>query len=420
MKRITGTSMKKLKEAGLFGGELVPISGSLAQRYNDCLAMLGVSPTSLTSFAIDAMGWSPEIAVEKEENYYLNIGEANTNAIIISPEQRYKPVHIPSHSFDRDLMEAVFAANSRVIRDITKDSAICVHIDQKIDAFYEPFDLLRYDTITVTFQILDQLDEKQAEQNELIAAFQEGNNFINREIHKQLITSAKTYGDLRHRKLHIDPLPLKVSSFYTRAFGGVFVLKDFMTDIMIFEDKAVFDKAISDTGHEVALFHKDHDELITQLAKDFVIENDLKKASKSKRFDRIKKHRFMNASQNVEHSFVEILDSHFLFKKYLTGLDLETQKQLNGVELFVQKSIINKEIKQEDYIDTIYYKALHQPHSSLEEEQADLIWKLLIKIQPIDPLHLYWYDKATFYKAYQTWPETYQDWVIKGILEENE
>ncbi|MFC4634803.1 DUF6638 family protein [Dokdonia ponticola] len=411
--------MKKLKEAGLFGGELVPISGSLAQRYNDCLAMIGVAPTSLTSFAIDAMGWSPEIAAEKQENYYLNIGEANTNAIIISPEQRYKPVHMPSHSFDRNLMEAVFEANNRVIRDITKDSAICVHIDQKIDAFYEPFDLLRYDTITVTFQLLNELDEKQAEQNELINEFQEGNNFINRELHKKMIASAKTYGDLRHRKLSIDPLPLKVSSFYTRAFGGVFVLKDFITDIMIFEDKAVFDKAIADTGHDVVLFHKDHDELIDQLAKDFIIDNDLKKASKTKRFDRIKKHRFVNHSPKVAHSFVEILDSHFLFKKYLTGLDLEVQKQLNGVELFFQKSIINKEIKQEDYIDKVYFKALQQPHSSLEEEQADLIWKLLVKIQPNDPLHLYWYDKAAFYTVYQTWPDTYQDWVIKVILEES-
>lgn len=411
--------MKKLEEAGLYGGALVSVSGSLAQRYNDALAMLGVAPTALTHFSIDAMGWSPEIAAEKEESYYLNIGEANTNAIIISPEQRYKPVHMPSHSFDRDLMEAVFAANSRIIRDITKDSAICVHIDQKIDAFYDPFDLLRYDTITVTFDILNELDVKQAEQNQLIKEFQAGNNFINRELHKKLIESAKTYGDLRHRKLHIDPLPLKVSSFYTRAFGGVFVLKDFITDIMIFEDKAVFDKAISDTGHDVALYHKDHDELIDRLVKDFIVDRNLKKASKSKRFDRIKKHRFVQHSEATTHPYTEILNSHFLFKKYITGLDIEIQKQLNGVELFFQKSIINKEIQQEDYIDNAYYKALHRPHSSLEEEQADLIWKLLIKIQPNDPLHLYWYDKAQFYDAYKKWPETYQDWVIQLILDEN-
>lgn len=411
--------MKKLKEAGLYGGALVPVSGSLAQRYNECLAMLGVAPTALTNFAIDAMGWSPEIAAEKGENYYLNIGEANTNAIIVSPEQRYKPVHMPSHSFDRDLMEAVFVANSRVIRDITKDSAICVHIDQKIDVFYDPFDLLRYDTIIVTFGILNDLDQKQEEQNKLIKEFQEGNNFINRELHKKIIDSAKKYGDLRHRKLHIAPLPLKVSSFYTRAFGGVFVLKDFINDIIVFEDKAVFDKAISDTGHEVLLFHKDHDELIDRLVNDFIIDRNLKKTSKSKRFDRIKKHRFVQHSKEVTHPYTEILNSHFLFKRYITGLDIEVQKQLNGVELFFQKRILNKEIQQKDYIDTTYYKALHQPHSSLEEEQAELIWKLLIKIQPIDPLHLYWYDKAQFYEAYQTWPDTYQDWVIQGILEEN-
>jgi hypothetical protein len=155
------------------------------------------------------------------------------------------------------------------------------------------------------------------------------------------------------------------------------------------------------------------------LTSHLVIDGDLKKASKSKRFDRIKKHRFVKASAEPTHPYTEILDSHFLFKKYVTQLDIETQKKLNGVELFFQKSIINKEIKQEEYIDSIYYKALHRPHSSLEEEQADLIWKLLIKIEPNDPLHLYWYDKAQFYEAYVTWPETYKDWVIQLILEEN-
>ena len=76
--------MKKLREAGLFGGALVTLSGSLAKRYNACLAMLGVTPTKLKTFSIDGMGWSPEVAVEKKENYYLNTGEANVNAIIIS------------------------------------------------------------------------------------------------------------------------------------------------------------------------------------------------------------------------------------------------------------------------------------------------------------------------------------------------
>lgn len=411
--------MEKLKAAGLYGSKLVQLSGSLARRYNDCLAMLGVSPTALENFGVDAMGWSPEVAVEKGDNFYLNIGEANTNAIIISPEQRDKPVHMPSHSFDRDLMEAVFTAFAKVIKDITKDSAICVHIDQKIDAFYEPFDLLRYDKITVTFQLLNQLDKKQKEQFDLISMFKDGNNFIDREIHKKIIESGKTYGDLRSRKLNMEPIQLEVSSFYTRAFGGVFVLKDFIKDIMIFEDETVFKKAIQDTGHDIMLFHKDHDELMEILTSHLVIEGDLKRASKSSRYERIKKHRFSKLVRTLQHSYSEVLDSHFLFKKYIAELDLNIQKTLNGVDLYYQKVIINKELKKEDYIDNLYFKGLQEPHSSLEVELQALIWKLLVKIAPEDPIHLYWYDKAQFYEAYSDWPEGYQEWVIKEIQKAN-
>lgn len=411
--------MKKLEAAGLYGGALVELTGALARRYNECLELLGVAPTKLERFSVDAMGWSPEIAGEKKEDLYLNSGEANTNAIIVSPAQRDKPVHMPSHSFDRDLMEAVFTAFAKAIKDITKDSALCVHIDQKIDTFFEPFDLLRYDKITISFQVLNNLDKVQIAQNELIATLNADNNFIDRDIHQKILQSAKQYGDLRNRKLSVDPMTLEVKSFHTRAFGGVFILRDFIKDILVFEDKTVFEKAIQDTGHDVLLFHISHDELLSTLVSHLVLEDDIKKASKSDRYDRIKKHRFMQSAQKTEHPLSEILDSHFLFKKYLSGLDINAQKQLNGVETYFQKVIINKDLKQKEYIDDLYFKALHTPHSSMEDELKSLIWKLLVKIAPIDPVHLFWYDKATFYKMYQSWDASYQDWVIAQILEEN-
>ena len=226
--------MDKLKEVGLFGRELIPISGSLAKRYNGCLAMLGVEPTKLKRFHVDGMGWSPEVSEEKANPFYLNIGEANSNAIIISPDQEGNPVHMPFHSFDRDIMTTVFTAYAKEIRDITKDSAISIHLDQNIDTYYEPFDLLRYKQLTVSFRILSDLGKKQKEQLELVEEFNSRNNFINREIHNKLLESAKEYGDLRNRKLELDPLKLKIGSFYTKAFGGIFVLRDFITDIIVF------------------------------------------------------------------------------------------------------------------------------------------------------------------------------------------
>ena len=57
----------ELKSAGLFGAGLVPVSGSLARRYNGCLELLGIAPTVLERFHVDGLGWSPEIAKRKTQ-----------------------------------------------------------------------------------------------------------------------------------------------------------------------------------------------------------------------------------------------------------------------------------------------------------------------------------------------------------------
>ena len=412
--------MEKLKAAGLYGGAIVTLSGSLVQRYNDCLDMLGVAPTTLSRFTVDGMGWSPDIAQEKEDNYYLNIGEANPNAIIISPEQEGKPAYMPFHSFDANVMTAIFAAYRLQIRDITKDAAIVVHLDQAIDAYYEPFDLLRYTSITVTFNLLDDLDKKQQEQQTLINTFEVGNNFIDRNIHKQLLASAKAYGDLRQRKLQLPPLELPIRSFYTKAFGGIFVLRDFKTNIIIFEQLKIFDKATENTAHDVDLYHISHHELTAALVNQGIAQFDIKAAAKTPRYKRIKKHRLAEHLGTTEHPLSEILDSRLLFKKYLNTLDTETQKQLMSVEIYNQRKIVERDLKMEDIVDLEYTQALLEPNVALEEEHRELIWKLLSKIVPKDPLHLYWYDKEAFYNTYPSWKPDYQEWVISLILKNKE
>jgi len=411
--------MKKLIAAGLHGGAMIKLSGSLAKRYNECLALLGVSPTKLTSFSIDGMGWSPEIAQEKKDNYYLNIGEANSNAIIISPDQEGKAVHMPFHSFDQDVITAIFAAYERPIRDITKDSAICVLLDQSIDSYYEPFDLLRYKELSIHFKLLNDLDKKQEEQYELVEHFNKGNNFINRDIHNKLLESAKTYGDLRHRKLLLEPITLEIRSFHTKAFGGIFVLRDFITDIIVFESMEVFKNAISNTVHEVSLFHISHNELTSTLVNHRIAQFDIKKSAKTPRYNRIKKHRLVAHVKTFEHPLQEVLNSPFLLKKYLNDLDVDTRKKLMSVELYNQRKIVERDLNIEDVVDLEYTKALLEPHSSLEEEHQKLVWKLLVKVVPNDPLHLYWYDKAGFYNEYPSWQSSYKDWVIDCILENN-
>ena len=326
---------------------------------------------------------------------------------------------MPSHSFDSDAMHTVFKAYPREIRDITKDSALLVQIDQHIDTLFEPFDLLRYDTITIRFSLLYQLEQKQMEQKAFINLFQRDNNFIDRKVHEQLLKSARQYGDLRKRKLRLAPIKLKVSSFYTRAFGGVFVLRDFIKPMLIFQDEKMFNNAINDVDHDVLLFHIAHDELMVKLIDHLIVEMNIKDILKSSRYIRIKKQLFAERHKEAEHSIAKILSSDILFKRYFSKLSLTDQKQISGVERYLQKLVSNDQLKVHDYVDPVLLKALYKPHSSLNQENTKLIWKLLTKIAPLDPVYLYWYDKEQFYKTYATWHSSYQDWVIDQIIENN-
>lgn len=407
--------MDKLKAANLYRSELIPVSGKLVERYNKCLVKLGFTETKLTSFSIDGIGWSPEIAEEKGELHYLNNGDANPHGIIISPLQKGKPVYIPYHTYDKDLMKLVFRTYEEKIKDITRDCAICMDFDQDIDTFYEPLDVLKYETVTIGFHLINDLDKIQKEQLELIEKFNRDFNFIDEDIHDQLLKSAKKYGDLRDRDLKLDQLKFITDSFYTRAFGGVYVLRDFITPILVFEDETWHKEAIKDTHHDVLIYHIHQTELMTKLRDHLIIEYNLGMAVKTDRYERIKKYEMIQYLESPQHPIKDILDNPILFKSYLNKLDIEARKKVMSVERYLEKLETSNKYKIADIVDLKLFEALHRPHSSLEAKHQDLLWKLLVNVAPKDILYIYWYDKEAFYNSFKTWDDSFKDWVIETI-----
>ncbi|SEQ48126.1 hypothetical protein SAMN05421824_1763 [Hyunsoonleella jejuensis] len=407
--------MNKLKQANLYRSELIPVSGKLVERYNKCLVKLGFSETKLNTFHIDGIGWSPEVAEEKDDTSYLNNGDANPHGIIISPLQKGKPVYLPFHTFDRDLMKYVFKVHGVKIKDITRDSAICLDFDQNIDAFYEPLDVLKYDEITVKFHLIDNLDKVKAAQLELVDEFNRGNNFISETMHQKLLDSAKTYGDLRNRDLDLHELEYTTDSFYTRAFGGVYVLRDFIVPIVVFEDETWHKEAIKDTTHDVLIYHINQPELMDKLRSHSIIDCDLEAEVRTERYNRIKKFEMFQFLKQTQHPIKDILDDPILFKSYLNKLDINSLKKIMSVERYLEKIEKSNQFKIVDIIDDKLFFALHKPHSSLEAKHQDLIWKLLMNIAPKDVLFWYWYDKEDFYKNFKNWDDSFKDWAIETI-----
>jgi len=407
--------MQKLKAAHLYRSELIPISGKLVERYNKCLVKLGFTETKLNNFSIDGIGWSPEIAKEKEEAHYLCNGASNPHGIIISPLQHNTPVYRPYHTFDRDMMQLIFKTYAEQIRDITRDSAICIDFDQKIDSFYEPLDILKYQTVHINFHLMDNLYHQQQQQLQLIETFKKANNFIDEELQAQLLASAKTYGDLRLRNLELPALDFETNSFYTEAFGGVYLLRDFIAPIVIFQDMKWYKEAIKDTVQEVIIFHISQPELMAKLRDHLIISYDLGAIVKTERYERIKRFTMAQHLKNTLHPVQAILDDPVLFKSYLNKLDIETRKIVMSVERYLEKTETSNVYKISDIVDNDLFEALHEPHSSLPAKHQDLIWKLLVNVAPKDVLFLYWYDKQLFYKVYEPLDDSLKDWIIEVI-----
>ncbi|MBC3759039.1 hypothetical protein H7U19_11520 [Hyunsoonleella sp. SJ7] len=407
--------MDKLKQANLYRSELIPVSGKLVERYNKCLVKLGFTKTKLKTFHIDGIGWSPEVAEEKKDINYLNNGEANPHGILISPRQKGRPVYLPFHTFDRDMMKFVFKIHGEKIKDITRDCAICLDFDQGIDAFYEPLDVLKYKNVTIHFHLIDNLDKVKEEQLELVAEFNRSNNFISETMHQKLLDSAKAHGDLRDRDLDLHELQYTTDSFYTRAFGGVYLLRDFIVPIAIFENEEWHSEAIKDTTHDVLIYHIEQPELIEKLQSHSIIECDLEKVVKTERFHRVKKFEMFSHLKKTQHPMKDILNDPILFKSYLNKLDIKSRKKIMSVERYLEKLEVSNEFKIADMVDDKLYVALHKPHSSLEPKHQDLVWKLLMNVSPKDVLFWYWYDKPDFYEKFKDWDESFKDWVIETI-----
>lgn len=408
--------MEKLKRSELFGAALVPVTGALVDRYNKCLTYIGTAPTTLQSFHIDAMGWSPEIAEEKNDFLYLNSGEANPNAVILSPKQSEKPAYSPFHSFDRDIMELVFKQHKLAIKDITRDAAICVDLDQYIDAFYEPEDLLKYNQITVGFTVVDDLYSIQQEQLKLVEEFKQEDNFLNETLHLKILASARKHGDLRARTLHMESLDFRTSSFYTKAFGGVFVFrrKGSGKNILIFESKAAAEKV--ETSSKTQAFHIEDGRFFSALAAEKMIVLDPEISVRSGYFDRVQKTIFLSHIKEAAHPLSAILENSNVYKRYLNHLTADTRKQLMILDRLQLTAKNSNALDIEGGLTPEVLACIQIPAPELPMEVQELVWKLIVKTSAYkDPLFLYWYDKETFYTEYSAWDTSYQDWVIKLI-----
>ncbi len=414
--------MKKLIENNLFGDGLVRIDQSiLVDRYNNCLDDIGISKTNLSSFHIDKWGWSPEIANEKQNQDYLSFGFANPFGIIITPDQKTASIYHPFHSFDWDLMDSIFSTYGAQIADITTQFGLWFELDQELSTYRSPQDLLLLNTIEIKFYTPTNIIPHVRNQKKLIREFYDTpNGWANHELLDQLIDSATNHGDLRNRNFDIPPLNYsKLENFYTRAFGGLYVLNLAENKkLLIREDN---NSTLSgELTHNHIEFNINDPQLFEFLHKQNIIKNDLN-FFKTDIFSVINLKDQLLLDLVIKHLPEEEIDLRSDRKKnkyiHLLTSENNVDDDFYALEEIAVRLRRNDNLKIENYSSNIQ-RALSYPNPKFGRQEKIVLWSLISKMSPLqDALLMYLFDKNSFFASYQTWEEAKKDWVIDLIKE---
>ncbi|MFT5723993.1 MAG: hypothetical protein ACI9JN_001110 [Bacteroidia bacterium] len=414
--------MIKLIESDLFGHNLIEVSNpALVKRYNDCLNDIGLAPTLLKKFHIDGWGWSPEIATEQGDRFYLSHGLANPYGIVISPKQSTSALYMPFHSFDRQIHESIFRHYNDQIVDITSRSGLWFELDQEISAYRSPQDLLMVDYVKVNFSSVDRLMVAAKDQRALIRDFYDKPQaWSNDKLRQDIIDSCQKYGDLRYVKFDIPSHPFTdIDTFYTAAFKGLYVFKRLKNDKPLLVYEGAQTEVSGETKHGHVEYNMKDPSLISYLYNAGLISSDATLYQNNPELVKVMQEHVVMLALSDQKEEIQYSSLNKNQKKGLVNR-LAHEGLLPEVyfdfERFYAKLKEGSPIGSSDISEAIRPYLLN-PSKDLDGQDKAVLWQLLANFNDANPVLLYLFDKSKFYSKYQTWNEELQVWVIKKILE---
>jgi len=409
--------MQLLVHAGLHGAGLIEISTPvLVGRYNGCLERLGIEPTKLDRFRIDGVGWSPEVAEEKENASYLCHGVANQMAVILTPDQRRAPIYHPFSSFERRMVDAFFSMFEVEIADITATNGIALTIDQGLTELVSPQDILLIDHVDLHAATDGILGEQARHQAALVDRFMNKKEaWFDPTLRAEIARSAAEVGDLRSRAIEMKEMSFgDLRSFYSIAFGGVFVIRTEpgLEDLLVVQDKDLLPprtRAVKNMFwvSDPKLVHHLFDLGILTVNFEWFRDNpkDLDYKMECLAIDAL-------ASSEEGLDFGKLTAAQR--KKMLVGIRNKVPDTYFELERLKRRLARGTLPDWQDLSRDALLVLMH-PSGALEPWYREVVWRLICNLTQHDPLRLYVADKNTFFTHYQSWPASKRVWAVHTV-----
>lgn len=408
--------MNLLRENKLIFGSLYKVSEPhLVERYNRALEGFGLKPTKLKEIEIDMTGFSPQVADELGDHQYMDPAGVNRRFIILTPEQSELPVVHTQFSNTEDLMVKFYELNARALYALTIKDVVFGEIEDSVFTVDNIEDLLAIEQvefkISTPSNLLARASELKSMSERLV---KDPDAWRDSDLLKRMVRAAKVTGDIRTNTLLPDNVIFRNNTFWTAHFGGLYVFIDEESTTVIGDPSA--------PG-----FRRSRPWQVSYLDID----------------DREAVYDFLVNSGRIElprGSWIErtgLLEQRSRMAALWLAKELEPELDFNRTDWRWVKSWMGRNtglVDNEGSIPLITWVIaqlsnwsdldMHEinPHhrfvlcrATPEHTDRFLVNRLISEYLPFDYMMRYIYNKPAFYKEYETWPESYREYVVGEV-----
>ena len=410
--------MKRLEEHQLIYGGLMEIrEPHLVERYNQALKGFGLPATKLKKFRIDMMGFSPEVAKELGDQFYLDPGSINRRFIILSPEQVSLPVVRSAFSNTGQLMHQFFEQNAKAIKVLTIKDVLFGEIEDSIIEAEDIEALLSIEQVEFKIFTANDLTQQAAELRTLADRLKkEPDAWRDDAMLHRMVELAKATGDIRQNQIVPDEVVFRHNTFWTEHFGGLYIFIDDNQTTVIGDPRAPGFKR--SRPWQVSYLDARDDELIYR----FLLDTGRVEVPRGSWIEKSNylEHR---AEMLVAHIAAEIapderpsVDRRWIKSFVNRHADVFEDEGTLPFLNWARRELANWSRIELDEIDARGRFLLSRAKPGHPDQW--LVNRLIADQVPFDFMSRFVFNKPAFYDDYLEWPDKFRDYVVERIRDD--
>lgn len=382
-------------------------SDTLKERYNRAMEQLCGCRTELRRFHIDMTGFSPEVADELQDPYYLNPHGINRRFILLIPEQQNLTLHDPMFSWTADVLKSFMEVNRSQLFTLMARDSVYGEIQNSIYRLESVDELLDMRTVSISLKTPDGLLDAAGRLHKTIdELMQQPEHWLDDARLNNLMQLAEKTGDIRRHPVAPIDETYQIRHYFTRHLGGLYRFDHGRRIVILSVDPQIDPLG---RGNPQIQHHRiqDSEQVYRYLTDRRLVQTISNLESLQEMLRGFLLDQYASDHQDGDFSALTASDQTQLIHRYWDALPDIAKTLLSAIRLLEQGS---SDLDSLATGDAFFY--LVEPKGG---DMAPLIHHLLANYRAEHFRYLYRWNRAVFWQQFEHWPPAKQTYAGRYI-----